>query len=372
MLGVFIDLSKAFDCISHNILLDKLQHYGIRGLPLNWFSDYLTSRKQFTVVNGLNSQINPILCGVPQGSILGPLLFLLYINDLRYICSDKISIVMFADDTSLFTNHKSIHQAVDTLNRELSNLSTWLKANKLTLNIKKTKYIIFRARNKQIVPNPPKLYFTNRQIERALETKFLGVHIDEYLSFKYHINALALKVSKVVGVLNKLKYFLPTTTLLKIYKSLLLPHLNYAILSWGFTNNTHLNCLLVLQKKALRSIRKVHYLHPSGPLFKITKSLNIFDILKKNIAIFMFQYNTDQLPSVFNSFFPTFNSIHNYNTRNCNNLIPIFRRTSIGQRSIAYEGTKTWNTLPLNIKQSPSLNTFKIKLNVYLLENMKT
>ena len=181
-----------------------------------------------------------------------------------------------------------------------------------------------------------------------------------------------MKLSKVVGVLNKLKHFLPTSTLLKIYKSLLLPHLNYAILSWGFAHTSNLNRLLILQKKALRSINKKPYTYPSTPLFKITRSLNIFDILKKNISIFMFQYNNSQLPSAFNFFFHTFSSIHNYHTRNCNNLVSVLRRTDVGQRSIAYEGTKIWNALPLDIKTAPSLISFKSKINMYLLQNMQT
>ena len=145
--GIFLDRSKAFDTIDHCILFDKLQHYGIRGVPVDWFKSYFNERQQFVVYNGISSQKIPINCGVPQGSILGPLLFLLYIND---ICnaSDILNYVLFADDTNLFHSHKNLSFLIDQVNHELFKLSDWFAGNRLSINFEKTKVMIFRTETK--------------------------------------------------------------------------------------------------------------------------------------------------------------------------------------------------------------------------------
>ena len=168
--GIFVDLKKAFDTVNHNILIDKLNFYGIRGIPLAWLSSYLSNRQQFVQIDNHLSPYNTIKCGVPQGSVLGPLLFLIYINDLFH-CSNLLSFILFADDTNIFFRHKDISTLVDTINSELSNVSSWLNANKLTLHPVKTKLIQFHPSRKKLTPHDIHITINSTPITRVQSTK---------------------------------------------------------------------------------------------------------------------------------------------------------------------------------------------------------
>ena len=185
VIGVYLDFSKAFDTVDHNILLNKLNHYGIRGAALNWFQSYLLNRKQFVTYNGSKSCTKELKCGVPQGSILGPLLFLIYINDLAGICKHTMPI-FFADDSNLFVNGTDLKVMESQLNDDLYSVSTWLKVNKLSLNIDKTQFMIF-SRKKYKNYNVD-LKIEGQSIDKVHHTKFLGIIIDDNLNWKNHVN----------------------------------------------------------------------------------------------------------------------------------------------------------------------------------------
>ena len=257
--GVFCDLSKAFDTLDHEILLSKLDHYGIRGKWLSWIRSYLTNRQQFVDMDGVKSSLSPITVGVPQGSILGPLLFLIYINDLPSAL-DKLVPVMFADDTNLVLRGKHLPEVVATLNCELESLNDFFKANKLKLNADKTKLVCFRKKGHQFEKEDLSVVLDGIKLDCEKNTTFLGITLDEHLTWQDHCVKVANKMARNTGVLNRIKKLVPTTSLLTIYNSLIFSHLSYGLEVWGGTSAKNLKRITGIQKKAIRIINKSHWL----------------------------------------------------------------------------------------------------------------
>ena len=247
--GIFIDLRKTFDTVNHEILLLKLEHYGIRGTMLNWFKSYLCNRKQYIFLNGESSKIKDITCGVPQGSVLGPLLFLLYINDLPNI-SKSLNFYLFANDTNIYYESDSLLKLESKINKELSKLQLWLNVNRLSLNISKTNYVIFHPFKK---PLKDQIIIKINKIALSQKThlKYLGIIIDSTLSWKQQIKNISCKISRAIGVMYKLQPYINPTMLKNIYYSLIYSHMIYAIQVWGSGGKTEIHKILVLQKHAI-------------------------------------------------------------------------------------------------------------------------
>ena len=247
--GIFLDLSKAFDTLKHEILLSKLEACGITGTAHQWITDYFRNRIQYVQIDDSKSDALRQICGVPQGSILGPFFF-----DLSAcFSSNELEFILFADDTSIFFEHSDLDVLTSHLNDQLHNVSTWLKANKLSINVKKTKLMIFRPRQKTL-PITRQIIIENNVLEQVDNTKFLGVYIDQHLTWKTHVNFIAAKISKSVGLLYKAKYYLPSKSLLTLYYALVYPYLTYCNLIWASAYVTNLERIYLLQKRAVRAI----------------------------------------------------------------------------------------------------------------------
>ena len=339
--GVFVDLQKTFDTVNHDILLFKLNHYGIRGVAFDWFKSYISDRIQYTTINNKRSKIQTIKYGVPQGSILGPILFLIYINELsQSIKNSKIH--PFADDTNILYARSSLKDINKKINFDLSNLVQWLRENKIALNVNKTDIVIFRSTRKQITK---KMNFclSGQKVRQKSCTKYLGVLIDEHLLFKDHINFLKQKLNRANGILAKLRHHLPSDILKTVYYSLFDTHLRYACQVWGQSNSDILVMVQRAQNKALRIINFKEERHPSAPLFTETKILNLTNMITLDNCMLAFDYLNSSLPAIFDDLFTRFKEQHSHNTRGARIYvlnIPTLKSSFYVSRSVQVKSVK--------------------------------
>ena len=350
-IGVFIDFSKAFDTINREILLKKLEKYGIRGLALQLLSSYLTNRTQSVKVGSSFSECRSINIGVPQGSVLGPLLFLIYVNDLPLI-SNLFTSCLFADDTSLLFSHSNFDELTISVNSGLVTFADWCCANRLSINVAKTNFMIFS--NVALPDILPDILLNGIAINRTSSVRFLGVDMDVKLKFHHHIRNISTKISKNTGIIRKLSYFIPPDILLKLYYALIDPYLNYCLIIFGGTYDVHISSLEVAQRKAVRVVCNENYSAHSNPLFSKLKILKLNDIYKLHLGTFMYKNKEKFSELIVN---------RPYDTRNNDQYSPAFQRLDLTQRqSVNFQVPQNWNKIPEQIKNAKSLKSFKKNL----------
>ena len=362
VLSIFLDLAKAFDTVDHGILISKLEHYGIRGNTLNLFKSYLSNRTQYVMCNMSASSLQTITHGVPQGSILGPVLFLLYINDIVRT-SSFFNFLLYADDSNIYASGHSINHLITVANHELVNINNWLLSNKLTLNIEKSHFIIFN-RNKDIPDVLPQLMIGSHEIKREMVTKFLGVDLDVKLSWKRHIHNTQVKLNKECAILYHTRSTLTLKALKSLYYSLIYPYLTYCIVIWGGTHSTYLQPLVKAQKRVIRTITGLRKYAHTENAFNELKLLKLDEIIKYCSSLFVFKSI-----SIYNTNLFTYRVNQRYPLRN-NNCLNIPRmQSSQSQSCILYRGPKTWNSLPDHVRNCLTLQSFKKCLKSHIISS---
>ena len=367
---VFIDLKKAFDTCDFDILLKKLAHYGFRGIPNKWFENYLRDRTQYTVINGVSSSESTLFTGVPQGSVLGPILFLILINDLANI-SDKLFTILFADDTTFQISSNNLRELYNMANQELIKASDWFKANKLTLNISKTKYILFRSKTLEHLDlSQLDIQIDGQSVERVGKNctsksfKFVGIHLDEFLTWEYHIEKVRNKLASANFAISRVKTLFPYFIKKNLYNSLFKSHLEYGLICWGGVKPSKLHGLFMLQKKVIRHIAGKGIREHSDPLFKSLKILKLADLMKFQGSCFMYKHINKKCPP---SFEDTFKQFHGDNRSK--NYVPNFPLKASLNHFPSYQLPTTWNNLTLTYKSIDSFRMFKDNLKELFLSS---
>jgi Reverse transcriptase (RNA-dependent DNA polymerase) len=384
--GILLDLKKAFDVVPHKILLKKLENLGIAGVSLRWFASYLEGRTQCVEIDGKISEVLNLAISILQGSILGPILFLCYINDLPN-CTELLAL-MFADDTIGLTSGPELHPLLNKANLELQKLGMWFRANKMAVNVSKTKFIIFKPKGKKITLNPNEgIFFNNNdlnspndpnkiyKLDRIYDDnpvsqdrtyKLLGVLIDEHLSFNQHCTYIGNKIAQSNYIIARSKNLLPSKMLKTLYYSLVHPHLLYCLPIYSCTSAKNLKKLLVMQKKAIRSICNSSYNQHTAPLFLDLKIMPLNELISFSQSLLMHSIIYNYGPPIFANQWIT-NNARNQNIllRNADDIyVPIVTSEQVNKLPlIAF--AKLWNSLPDN-KYHANPKLFKVLLKEHI------
>ncbi len=349
-MAVFIDLSKAFDSIQHSTLLCKLKNFGIRGRAYKWFESYLSNRKMYVKYKGNKSELKHMEYGVPQGSVLGPLLFLILTNDLA-LSMKKCKSILFADDTTIYCTDKNPRVLIDSIKSDLNILVDWFHANKLTLNLSKTNFIYFTPRSKKKNDINISLSVSDISISRVDVTKFLGIYLDHNLSFDRHIKHVCSKLSKNLYMLRTVKNILPKASLKILYYSYIHSSIVYGLNIWGpLVAKSNLKRVRVIQKKAIRTIDHAKFNAPTSNICKKMDILLIDELIEMELMKISHRFVNNCLPKPVMKLFQTNSFHHNYATWQRDNPRIEKHKSAIFNKSFLCSSPSLWAKLPQNIR----------------------
>jgi hypothetical protein len=388
-IGVFFDLKKAFDVVSHDILLMKLNKMGVTGTALEWFKSYLSDRSQIVDINGNLSRVRKIKISVLQGSILGPILFLCFINDLHNVT--QLLTLMYADDTFSLESGDDLLALTNLINSEINKMAIWFHANKLAVNITKTKYMIFRSKGKKIdtepiivynenEPNHPhddnlvtvlERYHDNHASSECRSYKLLGIFLDEHLTLDSHVNHICSKLTRSLYCIKQAKHTIPLTGLRSLYYALIHSHLTYCTLILNSITAANRNRIEKVQKKAIRIATGSAYNEHTKPLFLQHAILPFDKLILQSQLTFIHSIEYKYAPSSFNMVWLK-NSEREplINLRNADDYYLPMPRTEAFKKSTVYALPSNWNSLQPEIKYQENPITFKWALKAHLLESI--
>ena len=366
---VFLDLEKAFDTVDHNVLLTKLQFHGIRGFCHKWFTSYLSNRTQICLMNSFMSTPKLAKRGVPQGTIPGPLLFLLYINGLPnclYFSQPR----MYTDDTSLTFASVDLKHIDDCFNYDLNRVYTYLSANKLTLKLTKTEFMLIASRQKlSTFPEITSFSINDYPVKQVSSTKSLGVHIDQNMNWECHIQNICKKIASALGAVKRIRLLIPFNILINVYDSLVQPHLNYCSVVWDDCGSGLSEKLQKLQNRAAHILMCANYDSNIDELFRALGWRKLKYQRLESAAVMMHKSLHGMIPEYLSSRFVFRNDVTSYRLRNAENKLALPQpRTNYLKKSFSYSGAGLWNSLSSDLRAATSLHDFKFNLRYHSFE----
>jgi hypothetical protein len=360
--SIFLDLKKAFDLVSHDILIEKLKRYLNSINTVNLLTSFLCDRNQCVFLNGVFSTVGQITVGVPQGSILGPLLFGLFINDLPMAMKNRVLCDMFADDSSLHSTSPDIQTLQNDLQDGLSHVLAWCASNKMVIHPKKTKSMVITSRQKhQRSPLQLNLKIGSEVVEQVKTHRVLGVTIDEELKWQTHIINVCKTVARNVHLLGKLKLYVDQDARLMFFNAHVLSHINYASTIWSGAGDVHIKKLNSLHRRAAKSLVFNPYLSTDDKL----RSVDILPLDKQfqmNTAVLVYKARHDLVPAYIKNLLVT-----NDNRYALDKYILPRTRIDLYKDSFAFSGASVWNSLPAVVRNCKTLSLFKSLIKKYLL-----